>query len=92
MVLPCGVRAGNLLAKALTRQLWVFSSRYKSVSGEFIASFPGQKGQEGKKAGLSGLGSACTKSLGLLALSLAMITHSLVVGSCLISDIFLLLA
>lgn len=53
-----------------------------------MVSLPGQNGQEGEKAGGLRFNLALTKSWGLLALSLAMITHSLVVGSCLISDTF----
>ncbi len=40
------------------------------------------------KAGGTGLACVRAKLWGLLARSLAMMTHSLVVGSCLISDIF----
>jgi len=51
-----------------------------------MLSLPGQNGQELTKGGFSGLDTLCTKSEGRFRLSLAIITHSFVVGSCLISD------
>jgi hypothetical protein len=83
---PSGVTAGNRLGNTLTCQAPVFGSVKVSSACGVMLSLPGQNGHELKKEGLSGFGTWCAKSEGRFFLSVAMMTHSLVVGSCLISD------
>jgi hypothetical protein len=56
------------------------------TAGGVRPSLPGQKGQELTKDGFSPPATLCLKSEGLFRLSVAIINHSLVVRSCLISD------
>src|SRR3972149_5074196 len=82
-VAPPGTRAANLLATTLTDQGDLPPFGRTKMSGGVKASFPGQKGQA--PSGLCALSGEprFTKSWGRFALSVAKITHSLVVGSCL---------
>ena len=63
------------------------SGRMASISGEVLDSFPGQKGQlESINSSVSTL-TVLEKSVGRLPRSVAIITHSPVIGSCRSSDI-----
>src|SRR3972149_8371055 len=79
---PPGARAANLLETTRTDQGELPPLGRTKISGGVKTSFPGQKGQVAFEP--SALrGEPCfKKSWGRFALSVAKITHSLVVGSC----------
>src|SRR3972149_10379240 len=86
--LPSILNAGNLLDTTLTRHPFVLGgvplSLYAIISGGVLSSLPSQNGQYPP---LIGCGSVL-KSVGLIALSVAMITHRPEMGSFRSSGIF----
>src|SRR3989304_2647379 len=81
---PSTARAGNLLGTTRTHQPGPLRElpglRKASTSGGVICSLPGQKGQLSLSPWATGV-CAAAKSLGLFARSVAMTTHSRVIGS-----------
>src|SRR4030067_728752 len=82
---PSRERAENLLGMTLI--FHPFSSLRENVSGGVLLSLPGQKGQVSEYCASAGLSDFTLKSSGLLALSLAIITHSRVIRFNRSSDI-----
>src|SRR4030067_2480502 len=71
---PSRERAENLLGMTLI--FHPFSSLRENVSGGVLLSLPGQKGQVSEYCANAGISGFTLESSGLLALSLAIITHS----------------
>ena len=86
-VSPAPLNAPNRLGTTLTSQADTLADdgSLKTSSGVWL-SLPGQNGQDSSRLGSSWASALLGICCGRLALSGAIITHSLVVGSCLISD------
>jgi len=73
-----GCKAANLLGTTRTSQLPLPGAATRNTSGGVDFSLPGQKGHLGSKLGRLRGARSTTMSLGRLARSVAIMTHSLV--------------